>query len=135
MRIVFDTNVLISAFITRGASHEVFEHCLLSHDVFVSDYILSEVETVLRDKFSFPAREINGILVYLKKHLVSIGVSKLVEPICRDREDDSILACAQSAEADCLITGDEDLLVLREFKDARIIRPADFWKFEKQQLL
>ena len=131
---VFDTNVLVSAFITRGASHEVFEHCLFSHEVFFSDHIAKEVETVLRDKFSFPVREINEILDYMNKHLVSIEAGSLHGPVCRDPVDDLILACAQSAEADCLITGDEDLLVLKEFAGTTIIRPGDFWKFEKRRL-
>ena len=46
--------------------------------------------------------------------------------ICRDADDDAILACAAEAEADFVITGDEDLLILESFGKAKIIRPRAF---------
>jgi len=50
----------------------------------------------------------------------------LGQPICRDPEDDAILACALEAEVDYLVTGDADLLELKTFKGLRIITPRDF---------
>ena len=134
MRIVFDTNVLVSAFVARGASFEVFEHCLSTHDVFTSQHIQEEVKTVLREKFLFPADEVSDVLEFLDSQLGSLDVRPLDTPVCRDADDDPVLACAVSAEADCLISGDEDLLVPGEFKGTRIIKPSDFWNFEKNRL-
>ena len=134
MRVVFDTNVIVSAFIARGASFEVFEHCLSSHQNFISPHIRKEAESVLSEKFSFPSTGVEEVLSYLDNHLESLETSPIEESICRDPSDDPVLACAEAAKADCLITGDEDLLVLEEFKGTRIIRPSDFWKFEKGQL-
>jgi uncharacterized protein len=134
LRIVFDTNVLVSAFIARGASFEVFEHCLSIHDLFYSQYIRDEVEAVLLHKFSFPAERVSDALKFLDAQLTKIDVVALDAPVCRDADDDPVLACAISAEADCLISGDEDLLVLGECKQTTIIKPSDFWKFEKSRL-
>jgi uncharacterized protein len=134
LRVVFDTNVIVSAFITRGASFEVFEHCLSSHKNFISPHIRNETESVLSEKFSFPSTKVEEVLSYLDNHLGSVETSPIEEPVCRDPSDDLVLACAEAAQADCLVTGDEDLLVLGEFKGTRIIRPSDFWRFEKGRL-
>lgn len=134
MKLVFDTNVLVSAFIARGASFEVFEHCLSSHDVFICRYIRGEMETVLLHKFLFPAERVRDVLEFIDTQLTGVEAVPLDAPVCRDASDDPVLACAVTAEADCLITGDEDLLILGEFKKTRILKPSDFWRFEKSRL-
>jgi len=131
LRVVFDTNVIVSAFITRGTSFDVFEHCLSSHQNFISPHIRNEVESVLSKKFSFPPTTVEEILGYLDNNLGFVEADPIEESICRDSSDDLVLACAEAAQADCLITGDEDLLVLKEFKGTLIIRPSNFWRFEK----
>ena len=134
MRVVFDTNVIVSAFIARGPSFEVFEHCLVAHQSFTSLQIREEVKSVLTDKFSFPSQRVEEIMSFLDRHVESVDVSPLEKPVCRDPSDDLILACAAAARAECLITGDEDLLVLEEFEGTRILKPAEFWRFEKERL-
>ena len=134
MRVVFDTNVIVSAFIARGASFEVFKHCLSSHNNFISLHIRNEVESVLSKKFSFPSNKVEDVLDFLDNHLESLETGTIEESICRDPSDDLVLACAEAARADCLVTGDEDLLILKEFEGTRIIRPSDFWRFEKSEL-
>jgi predicted nucleic acid-binding protein len=54
VNVVFDTNVILAAFLTHGASAEVVEHCITEHQVFVFAFILDEVEDKLRNKFRFP---------------------------------------------------------------------------------
>ena len=134
MRIVFDTNVLISAFIARGASSELFEHCLRNHDIVASRYILDEVDEVLGGKLGFPKREVQEVLGFLAGKLKLVEPELLDGPVSRDASDDPIIACAIASSADCLVTGDEDLLVLKKHEGIPIIRPSDFWRFEKKQL-
>ncbi|MDD5447701.1 MAG: putative toxin-antitoxin system toxin component, PIN family [Actinomycetota bacterium] len=134
MRIVFDTNVIVSAFIARGSSFEVFKHCLSAHRNFISQHIFDEVEGVLVKKFSFPSSQIAEVLRFLSDHLEYVEVTPIEEPICRDPSDDLVLGCAKAARADCLLTGDEDLLILERFESTRIIKPSDFWRFEKGKL-
>ena len=45
-------------------------------------------------------------------------------PVCRDPDDDAVLACALAAQADLIVSGDEDLLILKEFQHIPIITPA-----------
>lgn len=134
MRVVFDTNVIVSAFIARGPSFEVFEHCLMAHQNFISQHIRDEVESVLAGKFSFPSERVEEVLRFLDKHLETIDTSPLEKPVCRDPSDDPVLACAKAARAECLMTGDEDLLILEDFEGTRIFKPSNFWRFEKNRL-
>jgi len=62
--IIFDTNVILAAFLTHGASAEVVEHCITEHEVFISSFILREVEDKLRNKFRFPAAKVADLLRY-----------------------------------------------------------------------
>ena len=56
--------------------------------------------------------------------------ARLNENVCRDRDDDNVLAAALEAKADCIVTGDKDLLILKNFRGIKIISPSDFWEFE-----
>ncbi len=66
MRLVFDTNVLIAAFVARGACTELFEHCLIAHTAITSKAILNEFSRVLRVKFKATAEEIKLTLELLE---------------------------------------------------------------------
>jgi len=55
-----------------------------------------------------------------------VSVSKLENQVCRDPDDDNILAAAVSGKCDCIITGDKDLLVLKEYEGIDIFSPRDF---------
>ena len=50
--------------------------------------------------------------------------------VCRDRDDDNVLAAAIAGNCDCIVTGDKDLLALQRFGDMAMLSPADFWKYE-----
>jgi len=54
----------------------------------------------------------------------------LGQRVCRDPDDDTVLGTAIAAHTDCIVTGDEDLLVLHEFQSIPILRPRDFADFE-----
>lgn len=131
MRVFFDTNVLVSAFIAHGTSSEVFKHCLSSCQVYTSPFIMDELKDVLSSKFHLSVSRITEISEFLTNNLELVEAGRLEEEVCRDPDDDFVLAGALAASTDCLITGDEDLLILKEYKDIRIIRPSDFWRFEK----
>lgn len=63
-----------------------------------------------------------------------VEISPLPAPVCRDPDEDRILATSLAARADCLITGDADLLVLDRYDDIPIVRPAEFWALEAGRL-
>lgn len=51
-------------------------------------------------------------------------------PVCRDQDDDVVLATAVAGHGDCIVTGDQDLLVLQQFRTIPILAPGDFWRYE-----
>jgi putative PIN family toxin of toxin-antitoxin system len=131
LRVFFDTNVLVSAFISHGTSSEVFEHCLSSCRIYASLFIMDELKEVLSCKLRLSAPRISEITEFLISNLELVEAGRLEEKVCRDPDDDFVLAGAIAARADCLITGDEDLLAVTEYKGIRIIKPSDFWRLEK----
>ncbi len=130
MRIVLDTNVIISAFITRGVCRRLFEYCAESHQIVISEFILNEFSSTLIRKFGFTAEEIEEASASL------ILCGELVEPvtfgeqICRDPDDDHVLGTAIAGNADYIVTGDRDLLVLERFHTVEIISPSEFMDYE-----
>jgi putative PIN family toxin of toxin-antitoxin system len=132
MRILFDTNVIISAFITSSSSYEIFNYCLKNHKNFISDFIISEVKEKFLNKFKYDENIVKNVILFLKKNLIIVEHGMLREDICKDRDDDNILAAALTAKADCIITGDSDLLELCKYENILIISPKDFRRFEKE---
>ena len=126
MRVVLDSNVLIVAFAARGFRESLVEVCLSDHELIVSEHLLGVVKRHLTGKIKLPvgiAQEIDTLLRVRGTMLVPDFVS---EDACRDADDLPILDLAQAAEADCIVTGDKDLLVLRRFGTIPIYSPSGF---------
>ena len=130
MRVFFDTNVLIAAFISHGVCAELFEHCLTTHEILTTEWVLGEYYRALREKFSFDKHLTEESLLFLRRNLTVAKAQTLEKQVCRGADDDNVIAGALSGKADCLITGNKDLLILKKFKNIPIILPKDFWKFE-----
>lgn len=127
MRVVADTNIVISGLFWGGAPRQVLDAARAGAiQLFTSAALLAEMEDVLqREKFA-------GRLVavgYTAQDLV-LGYSALaclVEPaalspvVLDDPDDDAILACAASAHADAIVSGDGHLLRLRAFEEIPIL--------------
>ena len=133
MKIVLDTNVLISALITRGVCRDLLEHCVQRHQIIISDFILDEIRENLQNKFHFDPQEVGEAIVLLSAEMQTITPALIEQPVCRDRQDDMILATAIAGKVDCIITGDKDLLVLKEYGPVRILHPAEFVDFEARR--
>ncbi len=132
MRIVFDTNVLIAAFISHGVCSELFEHCVRCHKIIASKFILTEFSEKLTTKFKSSKCEVNKATQLLLSRLVIVTPLDLEKPVCRDPKDDFILGTALQGKCQCIISGDKDLLILKKYKGIDIIPPQDFWKYEEK---
>ncbi|PIW90762.1 MAG: putative toxin-antitoxin system toxin component, PIN family, partial [Nitrospirae bacterium CG_4_8_14_3_um_filter_44_28] len=127
MRVVLDSNVIIAAFASRGLCSEVFEVCLSGHSIVTSEHILSEVKTNLIKKIRLPESIVKDIMEYLRDEAERVNPSELTDSPCRDKDDNIIIGTALSGNAEFIITGDEDLLVLKTYKGIDIITPREFW--------
>ena len=128
MKAVFDTNVFIAAFVTSGVCAKIlFRARRGQFQLIGSPFILNEFEQVLIKKFSVTrseARDASRLIAEAMRAVVD--PAETVTGVCRDPDDDAILACALAGEADYLITGDADLLALKNFKGVQILSPRNF---------
>ena len=131
MRITLDTNVLIAAFVAKGLCHDLFAHCALQHDLVTSQFILDELRSKLFGKFRQSTSFVEGSIAIALTRMRIVEPSPLPEQVCRDADDDWVLATAVAGSCDCLVTGDKDLLVLRSYSGIPILSPRDFQAFER----
>jgi uncharacterized protein len=130
MRVLLDTNVLVAAFIARGTCSELFEHCAITHTLVSSAPLLDEFAAVLRRKFGANAAEALSALSLLQGRTELVVPPVLPRRVCRDADDDVVLATALAGRCHVVVSGDLDLLVLNEFEGIPILPPAAFWKLE-----
>ncbi|MGI9861191.1 putative toxin-antitoxin system toxin component, PIN family [Moorella naiadis] len=125
-KIVFDTNVLVSAIGWKGPPHRLLEACLHGKlKFYISPALLDELSEVLaRPKLSVIAGhpDLPVILTWLStsEHIVIPNFEPCV--IARDPDDNKVLACAIAAKADAVISGDEHLLDLQVHEGISILR-------------
>jgi len=127
VRVVLDSNVLVAAFATHGVCHDLFEHCLKNTTILCSDFIAGEVERILIDKIKIPAKKTSEIIHYLKNQTQWVVPEHVIVENLRDPNDRMIISTALSGEADYLITGDKDMLVLKRIKRTIIVSPREYW--------
>jgi putative PIN family toxin of toxin-antitoxin system len=128
VKAVFDTNVLIAAFLTEGlCSGLLIRARKKAFNLVLCDDIIREFEGILIKKFKLTSTDISEISAIVSEAASEI-LHKLgpIPNICRDPNDDMIIACAIDAAADYIVTGDEDLLILKRYKDIVIINPRNF---------
>ena len=131
MRIVADTNIVVSALLWRGNPRRLLDAARDGIiELFASAVLLEELEEVLsREKFAsrLEAAEITAhelILGYAA--LATIVEAEPIEPvIVADPDDDAVLACALAAECEFIVSGDSHLLNLKQYEGVRILRAAE----------
>lgn len=130
MKLVLDTNVLIAAFIAHGTCHEILEYCALNHDVVLSPVILEELQDKLTTKFGFTRSEAQRVVRLLESRFTLVEPVPLNVQVCRDPDDDSIIATAMAGGCGTIVTGDRDLLDLGTANGIRMVSPSDFWRLD-----
>lgn len=134
MRVALDTNILVSALVTRGLSTDVIRLVLAKHDLILTETILNELEQVLRKKFGVPDSREEFVINKFQKY-VQTQKSKFTGSLelIRDPDDRLVLASVIEARADILITGDKDFLDVRDrIPEILIKTPREFWELVRQ---
>lgn len=128
MKVFLDTNVLVAAFATRGLCADVLRTVLAEHELVLGEVVLDEFRRVLSKKFKVPEDGIQAA------EAVFEGITPVAKPKnasrleIRDPADRWVLASAEAAGADVLVTGDEDLLSVAGESVIRIASPRAFWE-------
>jgi uncharacterized protein len=130
MRVVFDNNVLISAaLIKHSVPFKAFEKAIRNHLLIRSHKVLEEFhKTIFKPKFDRYFKDDlakRGFVLSFISVSIDINVKHHIT-LCRDPKDNMYLELALSGKAACIVTGDNDLLVLDPFRNIRIITPKEF---------
>lgn len=132
-RIVFDTNVLISAALSpEGTSKQALVHAAHTGLLLSSAETTEEFVTRLyRPKFEryLTPEDRDAYALWVRVRTEAVEVTDRVA-ICRDPDDDKFLSLALSGKAEVIVSGDQDLLVLDPFRGVRIVKPAEFLQME-----
>jgi uncharacterized protein len=130
MRLVLDTNVLVSAVLSpNSVSAKVLNWGEDNGIILYSAATLTELLSVLgRSKFAkyIDADDIEGLSVRIKTAWFPVEILKEVK-LCRDTKDDKFIEVALNGDASYLITGDTDLLILHPIQNIFVINPRTFW--------
>jgi putative PIN family toxin of toxin-antitoxin system len=133
MKVFLDTNVLASAFATRGLCSDVLREVFASHDLYTSIEVIDELRGVLKNKFGFPENLIKRIILLLQREATMASSQEEVEIHIKDKADIPIINAALAAGIHVFVTGDKELQELAKIENLEIISPRKFWELLKTQ--
>ena len=126
IRILPDTNIIISSVFWRGNPYEVVRRGILGgYKLVISAEILDEVVDKLRNKFQFPEESIQELIDILMTYCHIVEVTSKFD-VVRDKKDNKIIECAFDGKSDYIVTGDPDLLILKEFRGIKVVKAKEF---------
>ncbi len=127
MRVFLDTNVLVSAFATRGICADLLRIVIADHVLVVSETVLRELRRVLADKFGVPSGTIGEVEGFLRREGDVIGAGAPLGIELCDPDDVAILEEAVAGGVRFLVTGDGDLLEVADRSPVPVVSPRGFW--------
>ena len=131
MRIVIDTNVIVSAFLWGGTPRRLLDAVEAQHfELFTSRALITELEDVLaREKFAAQLRQTRFTSAFLLARYTQLAIlitpAEVTVPELRDPKDIHVLACALAARSDAIVSGDDDLRTLGSYQGILVLSPAD----------
>ncbi len=127
MKIVFDTNVLISASIAQGKPRNLLLMALAREFILISsNELLKELMDVIsRPKFKFSSSDVYKFVNTVRKTVKIIKVKSDFRVIKEDPDDDKILNAAYDSKSNYIVTGDQHLLKLKKFKGIKIVTASE----------
>jgi uncharacterized protein len=126
VRVVLDTNVLISAFVfPGGAPEQVYRRALEGHISFVTSRpLLSELGRVLTEKSGWESNYAEEAVSQLVRIAVVVDATEQIADIADDPADNRVLEAASAGEAELIVSGDRHLLTLDSWRGIRVVTPA-----------
>jgi uncharacterized protein len=130
VRVVLDTNVLLPGLLFHGLCQALLDKCFGPQGctVVLSEHILTEFQRHAGRKMKAPLEDIRGAVEFLRHEAEFVEPFEVPADACRDPDDLPILGTLLAAKADCLVTGDADLLELGEFRGIPILSPRAFYE-------
>jgi putative PIN family toxin of toxin-antitoxin system len=122
MRVVFDTNILVSALVFPGGQGDTALRRIIveTDELVLSRPILDELLEVLGRKFARDAEELAHVAVFLSELALLVAPKRRLR-VVKDEPDNRILECAVAGRAEVIVTGDKALLALKGYRNTRIL--------------
>jgi hypothetical protein len=132
LRFVFDINVIVSALLLKlSVARQVLDKALEQGKLLVSQAVVEELNEVLRrkefDKYVLEDERLEFITAFVREAIL-VEITESVNE-CRDPKDNKFLELAVSGKATCIVSGDDDLLVLHPFRRIPILTPRQFLSY------
>jgi len=130
VRVVLDTNVIVSALLFGGYPERVFLAGLRGEiQLLTSRALLRELESVLHEKFKLDVRLVKDTMDLLKTLAEIVETTSQLKVIAHPDDDNRVLECAVDGNAEFIVTGDtKHILPLKVYKGIKILRPSEFAK-------
>lgn len=134
MRIVLDTNIIVSGLFWRGSPYLILDAALNKRYIsLATEPLLEEIRDVLsREKFAQKLAEkkltVDGIVNSFRMIAIIVEPAEIPLDAIRDPKDRAVLACAVGGKADYIVSGDQDLLALTAYQNIPILDTAQFVK-------
>jgi len=132
VKVFLDSNILVSAFATRGLSADLLRLVLAEHEFVTSVVVLDEVERVLAGKIGLPAKEVARIRSFLGEYPTAPRPDEPAAVPISDPDDAWVLASAIASGAEVFVTGDAAILGLSASATRlQILSPRTFWESQR----
>ncbi len=132
IRVVLDTNVLVSAIVFGGNPKKILDSVLRGEVVGVTSVSLAaELSEVVHKKFPFRNADLEYLEEQMKIDFETARPRKVLR-VARDIDDNMVLEAAVAGECNFIVTGDEDLLILGKYKGIKIMTPSEFMGVEEE---
>lgn len=125
MIVVIDTNVLVAGLVAEGLCRVILEEYIPEIDVVCSEVLMDELTEKLESKFGLQEEDLPILKLY-RAHARWVEPEPHLKQLCRDEDDDWVIATAMAGDAEYIITGDKDLLELESVGSAKIVSPREF---------
>ena len=127
MRVFFDTNVLVSAFLARGLCADLLRLVLSEHTLVSSEVVLSELRNVLSRKGRLPDAQIDAIETFLRDQPIAPNPGQTLQLGLVDADDEWVLASAMLIDADLFVTGDQGVQACIA-PPIPVVNPRECWE-------
>jgi hypothetical protein len=128
MRIVCDTNVLVSGMLFGGHSRDILTAVAQGRvEAFITPALLSELrEVLLRRNFRLNLKQVDAAMELVRESFICVDATSTLSVIADDPDDDRVLEAAHASRARVIVSGDKHLLSLRAWRTITVLSPADF---------
>jgi putative PIN family toxin of toxin-antitoxin system len=127
VRVFFDTNVLVSAFLARGLCADLLRLVLSEHTLECSEVVLAELRAVLSRKARLPLQQIEAIEAFLRDQPVAPRPATILQLGLVDADDEWVVASAVLAKAELFVSGDQGVLACTN-PPLPLVNPRGCWE-------